>query len=203
LVVVHFSPVACHLALAAPAFGETAKRLHKMFEDTDTFESQLVLTKMADPTSNLMTNEDVERYVLDVLLRDLNVKVVVMNAAICDFEMENPSDQARLSSSQDYQVTLKGIKGKILSLISKNRPDIVLAGFKTTCGATKVEQVAKAFASMYASKLDIVLANDLETRENILVTSDLRVDHGQSRHYMLQRLVEESVKAYRVAAWRS
>lgn len=198
-----FNHVACHLALAAPAFGETAKQLHQMFEEDNTLESQLVLTKMADSYSTLMTNEDVERYVLEVVLRDQNVKVIVMNAAICDFEMENPSDQARLSSSQDYQVTLKGVQGKILTLIRQKRPDIVVAGFKTTHGATKVEQVAKAFASMHASKLDVVLANDLDTRENILVTSDLRVEHGRTRRHMLNVLVHEAVKAYKTAAWLS
>lgn len=197
-----FNYVAAHLALAAPAFGETAKQLHRMFQENDTLESQLVLTKMADSNSPLITNEDVDRYVREVLLKDTNVKVIVMNAAICDFEMDNPG-AARLSSSQDYQVTLKGIQGKILSTIRRERPDIVVAGFKTTHGATKVEQVSKAFASMAASNLDIVLANDLDTRENILVTSDLRIEHGYRRHYMLVRLVEESVKAYRTAAWLS
>lgn len=197
-----FNHVAAHLALAAPAFGETAKQLHRMFQDTDILESHLVLTKMADSNSKLITNDDVAARVMQ-LLDDKLVKMIVMNAAICDFEMENPSDQARLSSSQNYQVTLKGIQGKILSVIRKQRPDIVVAGFKTTHGAAKVEQVAKAFASMHASNLDIVLANDLDTRENILVTSDLRIEHGRNRHYMLQLLVEESVKAYRTAAWLS
>jgi len=117
--------------------------------------------------------------------------------------MDNPSDQARLSSGQDYQVTLKGIQGKILSMIRQKRPDIVVAGFKTTHGASKVEQVAKAFASMAASKLDVVLANDLDTRENILVTSDLKILHGANRHYMLVRLMEECVQSYKTAQWLS
>jgi hypothetical protein len=56
---------------------------------------------------------------------------------------------------------------------------------------------------MAASKLDVVLANDLDTRENILVTSDLRVLQGAGRQYTLERLVEECVKAYKTAAWLS
>lgn len=195
-----FNHVAAHLSLAAPAFGETAKQLHRMFNDTNMLESHLVLTKMADSNSKLITNDDVAACV-DEMLKDPLVKAVVMNAAICDFEMDNPSPDPRLSSSKDYTVTLKGIQGKILATIQQKRPDIVVVGFKTTYGATKVEQVAKAFASMAASKLDIVLANDLDTRENILVTSDLRIEHGRTRHYLLQRLVEETVKAYRIAAW--
>ena len=195
-----FNHISCHLALAAPAFGETAKRLHRMFEDNGTLESQLVLTKMADSYSSLFTNADVEKYVVDVLLPDDSVKAIVMNAAICDFEVDNPSDQARLSSSQDYQVTLKGIQGKILSLIKKSRPDIIVAGFKTTHGATKVEQVAKAFASMHNSGLDMVLANDLDSRNNILVTKDLTIQTG-SREFLLEQVMEHTVIYHNMQQW--
>lgn len=195
-----FNHISCHLALAAPAFGETAKRLHRMFQDNGTLESQLVLTKMADSYSSLFTNADVEKFVVDVLLPDDSVKAIVMNAAICDFEMDNPSDQARLSSSQDYQVTLKGIQGKILSLIKKRRPDIIVAGFKTTHGATKVEQVAKAFASMHNSGLDMVLANDLDSRNNILCHKDLTIQQG-SREFLLEQLVEHTIIDSNMIAW--
>jgi hypothetical protein len=195
-----FNHISCHLALAAPAFGETAKRLHAMFEDNGTLESQLVLTKMADSNSTLFTNADVEKYVVDVLLPDADVKAIVMNAAICDFEMDNPSDQARLSSSQDYQVTLKGIQGKILSLIKKRRPDIIVAGFKTTHGASKVEQVAKAFTSMAQSGLDIVLANDLDSRSNILVNKELGVQNG-TRPFLLEQLVHHVVIYHNMQQW--
>lgn len=196
-----FNHVSCHLALAAPAFGGTAKKLHKMFEEAGVLEPILVLTKMADPASNLVTNADVAQYV-EHILKDQSVKVVIMNAAICDFEMDNPGE-ARLSSYQDYQVTLKGIQGKILATIREKRPDIIVAGFKTTHGATKVGQVAKAFASMSASNLDLVLANDLGTLENILVTNELRVYHDGSRQFMLEQLVSEATSMYRVAAWLS
>ncbi len=196
-----FNHVSCHLALAAPAFGGTAKKLHKMFEEAGVLEPILVLTKMADPASNLVTNADVAQYV-EHILKDQSVKVVIMNAAICDFEMDNPGE-ARLSSSQDYQVTLKGIQGKILATIREKRPDIIVAGFKTTHGATEVGQVAKAFASMSASNLDLVLANDLGTLENILVTNELRVYHDGSRQFMLEQLVSEATSMYRVAAWLS
>ena len=197
-----FNPIAAHLALAAPAFGETARQLHERFEENGVLASHLVLTKMADSNSTLVTNDDVAVCVQE-MLKDPLVKVVVMNAAICDFEAENPSEEARLSSSRDYTLELKGIQGKILATISKQRPDIVVVGFKTTHGATKVEQVAKAFSSMAASGLDIVLANDLLTRENILVTKGFRVEHGRSRNHLLNVLINESVKAYREAVWLS
>lgn len=193
-----FNHVSCHLALAAPAFGTTAKQLHQMFVDNGMMESQLVLTKMADPASTLVTNDDVQRYV-DEMVTDFSVKAVIMNAAICDFEMDNPGG-SRLSSSQDYPVMLKGVNGKIISTIRARRPDIILAGFKTTHGDSPVSQLAKASASMAASGLDFVLANDVGTRNNILLTNGLRVYQG-SREFILDKLVEEVVGVYRIAAW--
>lgn len=190
-----FNHISCHLSLAAPAFGATAKRLHQMFSDDGVLDSQLVLTKMADPTSDLITNADVALYV-ERMLEDLSVKVVIVNAAICDFEIENPGE-SRLSSAQDYPVILKGIQGKILSTIKQARPDIIIAGFKTTHGATKMEQLAKAAASMHNSGLDFVLANDLATRNNILLTHDLEV-HQDEREELLKLLVKETSTMYKL-----
>lgn len=193
-----FNHISCHLALAAPAFGGTAKKLHHMFTDNGALESHLVLTKMADPNSTLITNADVARCV-DELLKDPAVKVIIMNAAICDFEIDNPGE-ARLSSSQDYPVTLKGIQGKIISTIRERRPDIIVVGFKTTHGASAVEQLAKASASMHNSQLDFVFANDVGTRNNILLTHELRVYQG-SREFLLDQLINEVIGMYRIAAW--
>lgn len=193
-----FNHVSCHLALAAPAFGATAKKLHQMFTEHGALESHLVLTKMADPNSTLITNGDVAVCV-DEMLKDPAVKVIIMNAAICDFEMDNPGE-SRLSSSQDYAVTLKGIQGKIVSTIRERRPDIIVAGFKTTHSESAVGQLAKASASMHASGLDFVLANDVGTRNNILLTHELRVYQG-SREFLLDQLVSEVIAMYRIAAW--
>lgn len=190
-----FNHISCHLSLAAPAFGTTAKQLHQLFTNGGILESQLVLTKMADTTSTIITNDDVALYV-ERMLEDFSVKVVIMNAAICDFEIENPGAD-RLSSSQDYPVTLRGIQGKILSTIRQARPDIVVAGFKTTHGATKMEQLAKAAASIHNSGLDFVLANDVATRNNILLTHALEV-HQDERGALLDLLVKESTALYKL-----
>lgn len=196
-----FNHVSCHLALAAPAFGETAKRINKMFEDNGSLESQLVLTKMADSYSTLMTNVDVEAFITDVLLPDEDVKAIVMNAAICDFYVDNLiTTETRLSSSKSYPVTLKGIQGKMMTIIKQRRPDIIVAGFKTTHGASKVEQVAKAFNSMHVSGLDMVLANDLDTRNNILITRDLTIQEGR-REFLLEQLVSNTIIYHNMKQW--
>ena len=53
-----FSHVRNHMALAAPAFGGTARALYPLLASTDR-QVQLHLTKMADHTSKLVTNDDV------------------------------------------------------------------------------------------------------------------------------------------------
>jgi len=194
-----FNPISCHLALAAPAFGGTAKKLHAMFTDNGTLESHLVLTKMADSNSTLITNEDVAICVAE-MIKDPEVKAVVMNAAICDFELPNPTDEARLSSSKDYDVTLFGIRTKILASIKEQRPDIIVVGFKTTHGASKIEQAAKAFTSMHNNNLDVVFANDVGTRTNILVNKELCVQNG-SREHLLDQLMQHVVIYSNMVMW--
>lgn len=186
-----FQPIACHLALAAPAFGQTAIDMGRWFPDiTCDMECVVKLTRMADRSSNLMTNQDVADYVRD-LLGDPLVKIIVLNAAICDFGIENPSGEARLSSQKDYPVVMKGITSKIISGIKTFRPDIVVCGFKTTHGATRREQKAKAEHSFETNNLDYIIANDLGTRVNLLMTKDCVV--YDERGSLLRRMLNCAV----------
>ena len=81
-----FSHVRNHLALAAPAFGGTARALCEMLQGSE-MEPVLHLTKMADPSSRIVTNDDVDA-LLDTLLADPDTKVVILNAALCDFDAD-------------------------------------------------------------------------------------------------------------------
>lgn len=191
-----FNHIAKHLSLAAPAFGETARKLANSFDNFGAnMECLLILTKMADHNSQIITNEHLETYIENLIV-DPKVKIIVMNAAVCDFSCENPSDEQRLSSAKDYYVSLKGVQGKILSLIKEHRPDIVVAGFKTTSGASEMVQLEKSAHTIETSCVDIVLANDLETRNNFIVTKDLNIFKG-TRTEMLDKLLEESIKLYK------
>jgi phosphopantothenoylcysteine synthetase/decarboxylase len=183
-----FNHISCHLALAAPAFGQTAINMALWAEQMDTgMEVVLKLTKMADRSSEIFTNDDLHNYV-STLLDDPLVKIIVMNAAVCDFKAENPSNETRLSSSRDYTVTLEGIRTKIMGMIQYRRPDIVVCGFKTTHGASEAEQIRKAVDSMNANSLPLVLANDLETRRNILVCDSGR-NFFDNRESLLRRML--------------
>lgn len=187
-----FNHISCHLSLAAPAFGATARQLAQiMREYADEFDTTLMLTKMAYQHSSLVTNDDVADYV-ESILDDPLVKIIVMNAAICDFEIDSPSDEGRLSSQKDYPVVLKGVKGKILATIKARRPDIIVCGFKTTHGATHDQQAKKGVASMNSNNLNLVLANDVATRENILI-SDSGRNYMDDRYALLVRMMRFAV----------
>lgn len=188
-----FNHVSCHLSLAAPAFGTTACQLNDLYSERRGITPVLVLTKMADYGSKLVTSEDVVNHVLHEILPDKDVKVIVMNAAMCDFKMESPSTLPRLSSREDYEVVLEGIQVKLLDTIKTIRPDIVVVGFKTTHGASLIEQVWKASNCLTENKIDIVLANDVGVRSNIIMNSRSEFLIGE-RADLLETLVQWSLE---------
>lgn len=185
-----FNHISCHLSLAAPAFGTTARYLAKIYQGHGV-DVELVLTKMADHTSKIVTNEDLARKLVEIA-DDPDVEVVVMNAAVCDFEMDNPSEETRLSSSQDYPVMLRGITGKIVKGFKELRPDVIVVGFKTTHNAKWTTQLSKAALSLESNGLDIVLANDVGTKLNMVLTR-----HGEfvqaNREHCLSFIASESL----------
>ena len=203
------SHVRNHLALCAPAFGSTARMLHRMAPiHLPKLEPVLVLTKMAG--GNLETNDDVSNYI-DNLLRDDTVKVIVMNAALCDFDGQigdTPSGKhaPRLSTknweyflstnetpteeSRQIQIALTPAE-KIISKIRQKRKDIFLVGFKTTCGATEDEQYIAGLDLCKKASCNLVLANDTQTRLNMIVTpEEARYHVTTHRQAALTRLLE-------------
>jgi hypothetical protein len=191
-----FSHVRTHLALAAPAFGKTAKSLYEKcnakFKNMDV---ELILTKMADSSSNLVTNEDVSK-LIDTLVNDNSVKVIFFNVALCDFN-GYASDEAsakyatRLETSEGSKLLLLTPSDKIINKIRKVRKDIFVVGFKTTSDATPQEQFSKGLKLMKNSSANIVLANDVVTRNNFIITPEEGV-YGKemSRDECLDELVD-------------
>ena len=214
-----FSHVRPHLALAAPAFGGTAQVLYDMFRK-DFKEEQMIgdqLVKEADYSTympcihktamaggNMFTNEDVGDR-LDKVIADPRTRIVIMSAALCDFDarylsfIENGGekvlpvgkDEPRLRTA-DYERGLSmGLKPseKLIGKIRKDRKDIFLVGFKTTAGATEDEQFLAGLGLLKGSSCNMVLANDLHTRKNMLITpEEARYAVGEDRVETLREL---------------
>lgn len=193
-----FSYVRNHLALAAPAFGKTANLIWKAIDDVsegrfthDLFDQKirLHLTKMAEPGSDLVTNQDVADLV-DRLVADPKTRVIVMNAALCDYEAEivygtpgltpwgggaafkSGRHENRLKTSQGVQMMRLRPADKIISRIRATRKDIFLVAFKTTTRATPDEQYAAGLHLLKANSANLVLANDTVTRNNMVITPE-------------------------------
>lgn len=179
-----FSYVRNHLALAAPAFGDTAKSLYILSKER--FENKmdivLHLTKMADSHSLLVTNDDVEN-LLKELKKDYETKIIILNAALCDYDGLILQDEdakfipsgkyaERLHTSEGMQVMEIYPKKKILKDIRNGRKDIFLVAFKTTCGASEQEQYLAGLDLLKKSSCNLVLANDTKTRLNMIITPE-------------------------------
>lgn len=185
-----FNHIRNHLSLATPAFGATAKYLHKRLQN-----ATLSLTKMAGG-GILNTNDDISFYI-DKLITDPKVGTIIMNVAICDFDTEYVNDipngphAKRLETKNGgVQLTLYPAE-KIIKRIRTARPDIFLVGFKTTTGQTEQEQYYTALQFMKATKCNLVLANDTITRLNmVIVPEEARYHVTTNRNYALDGLLE-------------
>ncbi|MBK67800.1 MAG: hypothetical protein CMP22_06685 [Rickettsiales bacterium] len=168
--------VRSHLAIAATAYGQTARVIHETLSKNG-YPSTLHLTKMASAgESNLETNEDVSN-LIDQLLDDPTTKVIVFNPAMADFKGQVgdvPSGKyaTRLSSreSKDAKIELK-MADKVIGRIKEKRPDIIVVAFKTTTNEDAKIQYQKGERLIKQTDADIVLANDTGTRNNMVLFS--------------------------------
>src|SRR5574337_447253 len=148
-----------HLALCAPAYGKTARFIFDECieqEASHGYLPNLHLTKMAGGES-LETNEDISKLV-DKLIANPETKIIFFNPALVDYEgsiattmvfdydfdhnvpTASGKYEDRLKTSEGKQKMLLTPSAKILGRIRKERKDIFLVAFKTTCGATEDEQ---------------------------------------------------------------
>jgi hypothetical protein len=209
-----FSHVRNHMALAAPAFGGTANRLLDIIEEhlqtlPDYRSSNLVysdrlelhLTKMADPSSTLVTNNDVEA-LLDKLIADPNTRVIVMSAALCDYDGEvehyhgtpkvtSGPHAKRLKTSEGRKIMFITPAQKLIGKIRKERKDIFVVGFKTTTDETSDNQYRIALDMLKRDSLNLVLANDTVTRNNMIVApEETRYYETTDRNTVLEGLAQ-------------
>jgi hypothetical protein len=201
-----FSHIRCHLALATPAFGKTARQLYELATNSELFdETKLVpylhLTAMAaSGKSSLVTNKDIDLLV-DQLVADPETGIVIFNPALVDYWGSIPAYSGAGTPSGKYETRLKSREGnqsvtlipqeKIVSKIRANRKDIFLVAFKTTAGASEDEQYFAGLRLLKDNSCNLVLANDVKTRTNMIITpEEARYHITQNRDEALQGLTE-------------
>lgn len=202
-----------HLALCAPAYGTAANKIAGILHSRGLF-GLLHMTRMAG--GDLETNEDVGRRV-DRILRDPEPSIVFMSAALCDFDGSvletrtgfgpepTPSgkDQPRLSSNDRQYLELRPSE-KVVSRIRKVRKDIFLVGFKTTAGRTRDDQYLAGLGLLKKSSCNLVLANDVHTRLNMVITPEQASYHETTdRDEAMEGLVDMALLRSRLSFTRS
>lgn len=182
-----------HMALCAPAYGDTARYLEKSFAAHHVFV-EMHLTRMANPHGSQMeTNEDVAQR-LEKVLADPHTRAIIFNVALCDYagqigDIPSGKYAQRLSSREGLQAMSLTPTEKLLERVKLVRPDIKLVGFKTTAGADLSEQMRLSRRQIEETGADIVFANDTVNRSNFLITASSV--SGGSRAHLLDSLVRE------------
>lgn len=180
-------------------------------ERRETARVDLRATRMAGG-STLETNADVDELV-DALVADLNVKVIFMPVALCDFDPVNVAHfnvpegswarqmgksrigkaAQRLRTSDGEHIVQLKPAAKIISKIRQKRKDIFLVGFKTTDGVSEQEQYLAGLNLLKSSSCNLVLANDVKTRLNMIITpEEAKYCVTTNRLAVLKELVEMS-----------
>lgn len=172
-----------HLALAAPAYGSTAINLAKIISNQlnlknidDKYEVKLVLTKMADRNSKLETNEDVNNFVTEIL-KDENTKAIIFNPALVDYtgtvgDVESGKYATRLQTREGETCATLVPAEKVVATMRKDRKDVFVVAFKTTTGATSLEQYVRGLDLLKSNSINLVLANDTVTRNNMIIAPE-------------------------------
>jgi hypothetical protein len=174
-----FEPVRSHLDLAAHAYGATARQLAELCEEyMPNMDVNLHLTKMADSTSDIETSDDLRILAKDIL-GDYASKIVFWSPMIADFRGRvGDGFDEKLDSSQRYTMELEP-NPKIIPAFRRDgidgappRKDLTVVGFKTTVGAREDLQEYIATKFLKANGLNVVMANDRQTRRNMIVTPE-------------------------------
>lgn len=186
--------VRTHLALSCKVYGTTAKALATLCAQQGR-PSELILTRMADPASPYETNADLA-VLADDLVADPTAKIVFWNPAICDFEgqvgdVPSGPKAPRLQSRAGEQWLRLTPADKLVQKLRRTRKDLFLVAFKTTAGATPEEQYAAGLGLLKEASANLVLANDVVTRLNmVIVPEEARYHETLDREEALAGLVE-------------
>lgn len=205
-----------HLALVAPAYGAVVSDIKSLIERELTghqhvpasypgiYKDMLIDTYYSSMAScgdgDFETNEDLAA-LTDRLVDDLNVKIIFFAAAVCDFR--GHVDAVGLEGKYGTRLESRNLKSndeatiklspdtKIIDRIRKQRKDIFLVAFKTTCGATEKEQYLAGLKLLKGASANLVLANDTKTRLNMVITPEEAKYHVTTdRQDALRGLVE-------------
>ncbi len=201
--------IADHLAISAPAYGTTARKIAELCEKNfPTCNVKLELTNMAlGGHGPLNTVEDVDKRI-DELIADPNTMAIFFSCAIADYAPTLLYDNSstlphtaniytkkfgkyinRPATNMSLMVQLEKTS-KIIQKIRKTRKDIFLVGFKTTVDHNNQEMYLKGLKLLKEASCNLVLVNDTKRRFNMIITPEEAAYHETyDRDEVLKNLV--------------
>lgn len=210
-------PIRSHLELSASAYGTTARQLGELCRELiPEMDTNVHLTRMADPESPHRTSDDLRDLAAD-LVGDYATKMVFWSPMICDFRgrVGDGYSDPKLDSSLPHAMLLEP-NPKIIPMLRKlgvngaePRKDIQAIGFKTTVGAPPELQYEAGLGLLKKNGLNLVLANDTKTRNNMVITPeeahypDEALVEGTDRLAVLRELVEIAKERSQMSFTRS
>jgi ribulose-5-phosphate 4-epimerase/fuculose-1-phosphate aldolase len=184
-----------HLGLCATAYGKTPRRLFELCQEMiPDMDPVLFLTKMAGGHA-METNDDVDKCV-DRIIVDPNYRIIFMPVALCDYTGSIGEKAGKYAERLQTRTMPRAVMNlqaapKIISKIRRERKDIFLVGFKTTCGASADDQYLAGLNLCKTSSCNLVLANDTMTHLNMVITpEEARYHETDDRDEALRGLVE-------------
>lgn len=166
------SHVRAHFDVGVFTRGTTAKNIQTILRNKGE-KSVLHMTAMGDTSSKLLTDLDVAKRV-DEIIADTEVKIVFFNVAMVDFhgqigDIPSGKRAKRLESRGGDLIMQLTPAEKIINRFKKDRKDLFVVGFKTTSGETEEVQYQKGTRLLNGACIDLVLANDIVTKNNIII----------------------------------
>lgn len=195
------SHVRNHLALSAPAYGGTARKIAAELKarwwnaEWFGYSTELVLTKMADHKSKIETNDDVAAEISRIIA-DKDVKIVFFNMALVDYDgrigfAKSGKLSQRMKTSEGPVSMQIWPAEKLIGRIRKDRKDIFVVGFKTTTDRDASEMYVAGLELLKKNSLNLVLVNDTVNMANLIVVpEEAHYGSGSSRNDALFLLIE-------------
>ena len=191
--------IANHLALCAPAYGSTAKHIHKLMRHHP-LERHLEMTKMTGwEGATMVTNQDVLARV-EQLVADRQTKMIFFSTAMCDFRHPSgtpygPRPKSRDEKGDPARITMNfQAANKVIETIRERRKDIFLVGFKSTGNVSEREMYLEGLALCKRASCNLVLVNDRHSHLNMVVTPEEAAYHVTKNR-------EEALKGLCEMAW--
>jgi phosphopantothenoylcysteine decarboxylase/phosphopantothenate--cysteine ligase len=126
-------------------------------------------------------NAESAKDMTDTILEELDKKydLLISAAAISDFTVA-PSRE-KIKSDKNFTLNMKPAQ-KLIREVRLKYPDLKIIGFKAETGVTEVELVKRARESLEASKLAMVVANDVSRGGMGTEDNDVYMINGEVKH---------------------